>query len=103
MKSAVILMGVIIAAGKHKAVLRRGEWRCADQGIERQLNRWTEDWLLSGAAPGLDEADHEMAVAREMAARLGGRILYRARTAPHRSIRDFFPKRQFRLAFPDLE
>jgi hypothetical protein len=38
-----------------------------------------------------------------MAARLGGRILYRARTSPQRSIRDFFPKRQFRLAFPDLE
>ncbi len=95
------IMGVIVALGKQKAVLRRGEWRCADQALERQLNRWTEEWLLSGRAPGLDEPDHEMAVAREMAARLGGRILYRARTTPQRAVRDFFAKRQFRLAFPE--
>jgi hypothetical protein len=96
-------MGVIVALGKQKAVLRRGEWRCADSSLERQLNRLTEEWLLSGNAPGLGEPDHEMAVAREMASRFGGRILYRARTAPQRTVRDYFPKRQFRLAFPDLE
>lgn len=97
------IMGVIVAVGKQKALLRRGEWRCANQELEKQLNRWTEEWLRSGAAPGLEEPDHELAVAREMAARLGGRILYRARTTPRRSVRDFFAKRQFRLAFPGME
>ncbi|MCX7602814.1 MAG: hypothetical protein N2036_01945 [Bryobacteraceae bacterium] len=92
-----------MSVGKQKAVLRRGEWRCADQTLERKLNEWTGQWLLSGQAPRLEEPDHELAVAREMAARLGGRILYRARTAPQRAVRDFFPKRQFRLAFPESE
>lgn len=97
------IMGVIVAVGRQKAVLRHGEWRCADRALEKQLNQWTEEWLLSGNAPGLDEPDHEMAVAQEMAERLGGRILYRARTAPQRAVRDFFAKRQFRLAFPEPE
>jgi len=96
-------MGVILSLGKHKAVLRRGEWRCADLGWERCLNRWTEEWLKSGDAPGLEETDQEMAVAREMANRAGGRVLYVARSSPARTARDFFPKRQYRLAFPDAE
>jgi hypothetical protein len=96
-------MGVILSLGKHKAVLRHGEWRCADLGWERCLNRWTEEWLQSGDAPGLEEADQELAVAREMANRAGGRVLYVARSSPERTVRDFFPKRQYRLEFPDEE
>lgn len=96
-------MGVILSLGKHKAVLRRGEWRCADLEWERRLNHWTEEWLQSGQAPGLAEANQELAVAREMAARSGGRVLYVARSAPERVVRDFFAKRQYRLAFPDPE
>jgi hypothetical protein len=96
-------MGIILSLGKHKAVLRRGEWRCADLGWERRLNRWTEEWLKSGQAPGLAEANQELAVANEMAARSGGRVLYVARSSPARAVRDFFPKRQYKLAFPDLE
>ncbi|MEJ5366991.1 MAG: hypothetical protein WHT08_01650 [Bryobacteraceae bacterium] len=96
-------MGVIVSIGKHRAWLRRGEWRCADLRLERRLNEWTEEWLQSGSAPRLDDADQELAVAREMAARAGGRVMYSARTSPERTVRDFFPKRQFRLAFPDVE
>lgn len=96
-------MGVIVSFGKHRAVLRRGEWRCADLEMERRLNDWTEQWLQSGSAPRLDDADQEMAVAREMAARVGGRVMYAARGLPERTVRDFFAKRQFKLAFPDLE
>lgn len=96
-------MGVIVSFGKQRALLRRGEWRCADLDLERRLNDWTEQWLQSGSAPRLEEADQELAVAREMAARAGGRVMYAARGAPERSVRDFFPKRQFKLAFPDLE
>lgn len=96
-------MGIILSLGKHKAVLRRGEWRCADLGWERRLNQWTEEWLQSGQAPSLAEANQELAVAKEMAARSGGRVLYVARSSPERAVRDFFPKRQYKLAFPDLE
>lgn len=100
---AVRFMGVILSLGKHKAVLRRGEWRCADLCWEQRLNRWTEDWLKSGDAPPITDASQELAVAKAMAERTGGRVLYVARSAPERAVRDFFPKRQFRLAFPDLE
>jgi hypothetical protein len=101
--SALFRMGVIVSFGKQRALLRRGEWRCADLDLERRLNEWTEQWLQSGSAPRLEEADQELAVAREMAARAGGRVMYAARGAPERSVRDFFPKRQFKLAFPDVE
>lgn len=70
---------------------------------ERRLNRWTEEWLQSGDAPSLAEGNQEIAVAKEMAARAGGRLLHVARGSPERTARDFFPKRQFRLAFPDFE
>ncbi|MGQ9918284.1 MAG: hypothetical protein ACUVS7_12775 [Bryobacteraceae bacterium] len=96
-------MGVIVSFGRQRALLRRGEWRCADAQLERQLNEWTEEWLRSGRAPRLDQADQELAVAREMAARGGGRVMYVARGAPERAVRDFFPKRQLKFAFPDLE
>lgn len=96
-------MGIILSLGRHKALLRRGEWRCADLEWERRLNQWTEEWLQSGQAPGMEEANQELAVAREMAARSGGRVLYMARSSPERVLRDFFPKRQYRLAFPDVE
>jgi hypothetical protein len=96
-------MGIILSVGKHKAVLRRGEWRCAYLPMERLLNHWTEEWLQSGHAPSLAEADQELAVAREMAARSGGRVLYVARSSPERVVRDFFAKRQYRLAFPEPE
>lgn len=96
-------MGVIVSIGRHRALLRRGEWRCADLALERRLNEWTEQWLQSNQAPGLDDANQEIAVAQEMAARTGGRVIYAARSAPERSVRDFFLKRQFRLAFPEPE
>ncbi len=96
-------MGVIVSIGRQRAFLRRGEWRCADLEMERRLNRWTEEWLQSGHAPGLDEEDQELAVAREMAARTGGRVMHAARSAPERAMRYFFHKRQLRLTFPEAE
>lgn len=96
-------MGVILILGRRRAILRRGEWRCADIGLERRLNLWTEEFLRSAEGPGLAEADQEMAVAREMAARTGGRVIHAAQSSPERTARDFFSKRQLPLAFPEPE
>lgn len=94
-------MGVILSIHKQKALLRDGEWRCPDRALEEKLNRWTSAWLLSPQGPRLDSADPEVEVAREMAARTGGRLRYVSRSSPLRSARVYFRRRQFRLAFSD--
>jgi hypothetical protein len=85
--------------GRQKAFLRDGEWRCADLALERQLNQITGDWIAATGGPGLDSPDPEAEVARELAQRTGGHVLFQTKSNARKSARIYFARRQFRLAF----
>jgi hypothetical protein len=92
-------MSVLIQVGQRKAILRQGEWRCADPHMENWLNVETKRWIQQTGGPRLEDADHEAAVAREMARRLGGRILLRVRTRGSGNAVAYIPYRQLELEF----
>ena len=65
-------MGVVVRIGACKALLREGEWRCANPRLEQRLNTQTQAWILETGGPALGAEDPEAEVAREMARRHGG-------------------------------
>ncbi len=92
-------MGVMVRFGKQKAFLRRGEWFSADPNLENRLNQVTNRWIQQTGGPPLNDHDHERTVAREIAARCGGRIIVRIRPSPKLSARIYISRRQLDLDF----
>jgi hypothetical protein len=93
------VMGVLVRFGKQKAFLRGGIWISADSGLERQLNGVTKAWIQQTGGPPLHDRDHERTVAREVAGRLGGRILLRVAPPRKQSARVYISHRQMDLDF----
>jgi hypothetical protein len=92
-------MGVVVRIGACKALLREGEWRCADARLERRLNTQTQAWILETGGPGVGAEDPEAEVAREMARRNGGVVQMHAPAHSGRMRRLYFARRQFSFNF----
>jgi hypothetical protein len=92
-------MGVIVAFGRRKAILRNGDWRSSDQDLEVRLNALTRSWVEESGGPSLASPDPERDAALEIARRAGGRLVLHAVVRGRRSHRAWFAHRQYRLAF----
>ena len=92
-------MGVLVRFGKHKAFLRDGEWKCANEEFENRLNRTMKAWIQETGGPPIEDSDHERTAAEEIARRLGGRVAKRAAPAPRRTRSTYISQRQLDLDF----
>jgi hypothetical protein len=92
-------MGVVLKVGRQRAFLRGGEWRCADPVLETQLNQTLQSWIEECGGPALSSADPEADAAREVARRVSGKILMSVPANRRQSQRDYFARRQYKLAF----
>ena len=92
-------MGVIVRIGACKALLREGEWRCANPRLEQRLNTQTQAWILETGGPALGAEDPEAEVAREMVRRNGGVVQMHAPAHGGRMRRLYFARRQLNLDF----
>lgn len=92
-------MGVVVRIGARKALLREGEWRCADCKLEQRLNAQTQAWITETGGPELGSEDPEAEVAREMVRRNGGVVQMHAPAHPKRSQRLYFERRQYSFDF----
>ena len=92
-------MGVVVRIGACKALLREGEWRCANARLERRLNAQTESWIAETGGPALGADDPEAEVAREMARRNGGVVKMHAPARSVRMRRLYFTRRQISFDF----
>jgi hypothetical protein len=92
-------MGVVIRIGARRALLREGEWRCADPRLERRLNAQTQAWIVETGGPALEAEDPEADVAREMARRSGGVVQMHVPAQGGRMQRLYFARRQFSFDF----
>ncbi|MEO8662855.1 MAG: hypothetical protein ABI693_30625 [Bryobacteraceae bacterium] len=92
-------MGVLISIRRQKAILRRGEWMCANAEIEDLLKQATADWFRA-AVPGTGAPqDEETALAAEMARRFGGRVLLKIPSNSRVNGKIYFAKRQLKFDF----
>ncbi len=92
-------MGVMVRFGRQIAFLRRGEWVSANPGLEEKLNRLTRSWIQQTGGPPVNDRNHERTVARELAARLGGRVVRGIRPATKKTAGDYISLRQLSLGF----
>lgn len=92
-------MGVVLKVGRQRAFLRGGEWRCADPSLEVRLNETLQSWIEESGGPPLSSQDPEADAAREVARRMQGRILMSVPANRRQSQRDYFARRQYKLAF----
>jgi hypothetical protein len=92
-------MGVLISIRRQKAILRRGEWMCANAEIEGLLKQATADWFFAGAPGGGVPQDEETALATEMARRFGGRVLLKIPSNSRVNEKIYFAKRQLEFDF----
>lgn len=90
-------MGIIARVNGQTVFLREGAWRCADLGLEAELNRLTEHWIQETGGPALFAEDPERDVAREMTRRFQGRILAHVQARGHLGARRYFRQRQLKL------
>lgn len=90
-------MSVLVRIGRHKAILRLGHWVAADLQLEDMLNRTTEAWIRETGGPPLSDPDHERAVAGEIAARVGGRVMLRLKPITQRAAGVYARRRQLNL------
>ena len=92
-------MGVIVAIGRKKAILRKGDWRSSDAALEQRLQALTQAWVEECGGPALDSPDPEKEAALEIARRAGGRLALHAAARGRGSHRVWLAQRQYRLAF----
>lgn len=90
---------MVVRIGARKALLREGEWRCADARLERRLNAQTQAWIAETGGPALGAEDPEAEVARELARRNGGVVQMHAPAHGERMRRLYFARRQFSFDF----
>jgi hypothetical protein len=96
-------MGVLAKIGARKALLRDGEWRSADRGLERELNAATQAWIEATGGPRLESADPEADVAREVLPRVGGVVQQHMPAHAKRSRQLYFERRQISFDFSNSE
>ena len=92
-------MGVLVSIRRQKAILRRGEWMCANTEIECQLNQATADWFRAAAPGSAARQDEETALAAEMARQFGGRVLLKIPSNSRVNEKIYFAKRQLEFDF----
>jgi hypothetical protein len=92
-------MGVVVKIGVRKAILREGQWRCADPRLELRLNRETDRWILETGGPEIGSADPEADVARTIAGRCGGVMKLHVQAPSKRSSALYFSRRQYSFDF----
>lgn len=92
-------MSVLVRFGNRKAFLRGGVWTSADIDLERTLNVTTRGWIAETGGPKLDDSDQELSVAREMAARLGGKQALHVPATSTKSKAVFVRQRQMEFNF----
>lgn len=90
-------MSVLVRIGKHKAILRGAEWRCASASLEEDLNQFTRHWVRNEARSEDLAGNIEDTVAAAATERFGCRILLRVGTSPKASQKRYFPLRQYSL------
>jgi hypothetical protein len=78
-------MAVMMRVGRHKAFLRRGEWRCASLDLERELNRFTRTWVQRDAPSEELKRELENSIAEAASRKFGGKLLLRTGTAKQSS------------------
>lgn len=67
-------VAVLVRILGQKAILRDGQWRSANQDLERRLNHATDEWIRRTGGPPLDAPDPERAVAKHIAPLFGGKV-----------------------------
>ncbi len=92
-------MSLMVRFGRNKAILRAGQWVCADLDVERRLNLTTSQWIRETGGPGISCSDQEKAVAAEMARRFQGKVLLHIESTSGRSSAYFIQQRQMRFEF----
>lgn len=92
-------MGVIVQIRDRKAFLRHGVWWSADLELEARLNELTDAWIRECGGAPLSSPDPELATAREIARRAGGKALLHAPGSARQLQRQYFSRRQYRLPF----
>lgn len=92
-------MGVMVRFGKRIAFLRRGEWCSADPALETRLNDFTHSWIQETGGPPIKDRNHERTVAREIAGRLGGRVIRGVRPSHKNTGEDYVSLRQLDFGF----
>ncbi len=90
----------MVRFGRHRAFLREAEWRCADPAFEQSLNDEMDAWMKETGGPSLSDPHPDQTAAREMARRLGGRVLLSVKSERSRASEVYFDRRQMSLAFP---
>ncbi|MCZ2079062.1 MAG: hypothetical protein HUU41_03335 [Bryobacteraceae bacterium] len=92
-------MPVLIRVKNWKAILRRGEWVCADGRTEALLNSVTELWIHETGGPAISDGDPEKTVAEYVAAQTQGRVLLHIPARPRSSRQLYLDRRQLKLQF----
>jgi hypothetical protein len=89
----------MVRFGRNLAFLREAEWRCANAALEQRLNQEMHDWMQSTGGPPLGDTHPERTAAREMARRLGGRVLLNVSSSRSRAPEVYLSRRQMELDF----
>ncbi len=90
-------MSVLVRIGRHKAILRMGQWVSANRHTETLLNETTSEWVRQTGGPPLSHPDHERCVAEQIAGQLGGRVMLRMKPVTRRAVRVWVAHRQLKL------
>jgi hypothetical protein len=93
-------VGLLVRFGRHRAFLREAEWRCADPAFEQSLNQEMDAWMQATGGPSVSDPHPDQTAAKEMARRLGGRVLLNVKSSRSRASEVYFDRRQMELAFP---
>ncbi len=92
-------MGMVLKSGVRKAILRAGQWRCADLRLENRLNLETERWIGETGGPDIFSADPEADLAKQMARVCGGVVKMHVQANHKRSTSLYFSRRQYSFDF----
>jgi len=92
-------MGVVVKIGVRRAILREGQWRCADRRLETRLNQETDRWITETGGPEIGSVDPEADVARTIAEQFGGALLLHVPAPSKRSAMLYFSRRQYSFDF----
>lgn len=91
-------MAILVRVQQKTAILRYGEWISADSEMERLLNEAMNAWIGETGGPALTEADPELCSAKEVARRVGGRVVLRV-AAGLKGQKVYADRRQMSFAF----
>ncbi len=90
-------VAVLVRILGHKAILRDGQWRSANQDLERRLNHATEEWISRTGGPPLNDPDPERTVARYIAPLFGGKVALSVSSRNPATRQTYLERRQMEL------